>query len=533
MTRGQEPKASDAWKLLPPGQLVASKRLGVPKVRECVRVSRISPNIVICPFNENLETLRRAVAERVFLVKENGSFVAPPKPKLGHFGKTLSVVGQRLVDTYRRSASSTAPLSFDATVATFTGRKRARYERAYQHICERHVNVAKEAEVSVFVKYEKTDRTTKSDPVPRVISPRSPEYNLRVARFLRKLEEPLFDAIGDLFGHKTVMKGVTATQTARLISEKWQMFNRPVAVGLDASRFDQHVSREALQFEHSIYTRCFPVKRHREELSRLLKYQLRNRCSGYVPDGSVKYTTDGTRMSGDMNTSLGNCVLMCLMVKAYSEELGINLQLANNGDDCVVFMEQHDLARFSKNLDGWFRKMGFNMVVEAPSMAMEEIEFCQCRPVYDGVSWVMCRNPWTALAKDSVLLKNPKQVSAGFFATWLDAVGQGGLSLAGGLPVFQTFYQMYIRSGQEFRRNRYGRHVKLETNELLPWFMRETGLKGGRKAAPVSPEARSSFYFAFGVTPDEQLALEEYYDSMLVSRSYGEWHPREIFPVCV
>lgn len=473
------------------------------------------------------------MAERVFLVKENGKFVPPPKPKQGVFRDALADVGKRLTEAYRRGSPSTAPLSFASTIATFKGRKRTRYERAYQNIRERRTDPGKEAAVSVFVKYEKTDRTSKSDPVPRVISPRSPEYNLRLARYLRKLEEPLFDAIGDLYGHKTVMKGVTATQTARLLHEKWEMFKRPVAVGLDASRFDQHVSREALEFEHSIYVDCFERKTHKTKLQSLLRHQLRNRCSGYTPDGSVKYVTDGTRMSGDMNTSLGNCVLMCLMIKAYSESIGVPLQLANNGDDCVVFMEQRDLAHFSKGLDRWFRNMGFNMVVEQPSMSMEEIEFCQCRPVFDGNSWVMCRNPWTAIAKDSVLMKNPRQVSDAFFGTWLDAVGEGGMALAGGLPVFQSFYSMYIRSGQKTRRNWKGRNVTMETNELLPWFMRETGLQGNRKFQEVSPEARASFYFAFGVTPAEQIALEHDYDSMSIRREFGEWHPRASFPLPV
>nr|UUW21092.1 MAG: reverse transcriptase-like protein [Leptochloa chinensis tombus-like virus 1] len=325
------------------------------------------------------------------------------------------------------------------------------------------------------------------------------------------------------------MKGVTMTQTAKLLREKWDQFCRPVAVGLDASRFDQHVSLEALKFEHTIYPECFRFAKDRGKLRELLKYQLVNKCSGYVPDGEVKYKIKGTRMSGDMNTSLGNCVLMCMMIKAYADYCGVKLQLANNGDDCVVFMEQSDLDKFSSNLNCWFLEMGFNMVVEPPSYEFEHIEFCQTKPVYDGKEWVMCRNPWTAIAKDSVLLKNPKQVNGAFFKQWLDAVGTGGLALAGGLPIFQSFYKMYQRSGQIMRRNWRGKLVQMDHNEILPWFMREEGLRGTRAEGEVSPEARASFYFAFGVTPDEQVLLEEYYDSMCISAQRGEWHPRDVF----
>jgi len=525
VTNGQEPKASDAYTLLPPGQLAVERRQGSPKTRRCLRISGVSPNIQIAPFNDNIVTLRRAVAERVFLVKEDGLFVPPPKPDSGLFESRLGQIRDMLVP----HLPSTTPLTFQQAVDTFRGCKKKRYERALHNIESTRSTLAKEAAVSVFVKYEKTDRTSKLDPVPRVISPRSPEFNLRIARYLRQVEEPIFDALGDLFGHKTVMKGVTSEQTASLLREKWDMFDHPVAVGLDASRFDQHVSKQALEFEHTVYPMCFARKKDRKKLRHLLKYQLVNRCSGYTPDGSIKYKIDGTRMSGDMNTSLGNCILMCMMIKGYLAHTGVKAQLANNGDDCVVFMEKKDLAKFQSNLNCWFRSMGFNMVVEKPSYDFEHVEFCQTKPIFDGTTWVMCRNPWTAIAKDSVLLKNPQSVSDDFFRQWLDAVGTGGMALAGGLPVFQSFYGMYKRSGQTLRRNWKRKLVTMSTNELLPWYMREVGLQGKRKESEISPDARASFYFAFGVTPDEQVCLEEYYDAMCVTTFHGDWHPREIF----
>lgn len=527
-----EPGNSNAYQLLPPTTLAVTERLGVPKVRKIVRLSNLSPDIEIAPFNENLATLRRAVAERVFLVKgKDGGFTSPPKPAPKHFENELAPIR----DLLRPFLPSTAPMSFASTLATFKGCKKKRYEQAYSDLMFTRTRIEDEAKVTVFVKYEKTDRTSKKDPVPRVISPRSPMFNLRLARYLRKVEERIYDALGKLFGHKTVMKGITTTQTAKYIEEKWNMFNDPVAVGLDASRFDQHVSRAALEFEHSIYLLCFKHGKHQRKLAGLLRRQLENHCSGHTPDGSVKYTTDGTRMSGDMNTSLGNCVLMCMMLKAYALHCGVAFQLANNGDDCVVFLERKDLVKFSTGLDAWFLRLGFNMVVEDPSYALEEIEFCQTRPVFDGSEWVMCRNPWTAIAKDCVLAKNPQGVSDTYLKSWMGAVGTGGMSLTGGMPVFQSFYGMMQRSGQGARRARKnrsgsrGRVSKHDVSAMLPWYMRNVG-GGQRQAGDISPECRASFYFAFGVTPDEQVELEKFYDGQVVVTEYGEWHPRALFP---
>jgi len=506
-------------------QLVANRRLGTPKVREYYRISRTSQDIQIIPFNNDFDTLRRAVAERVFLVKEEGRLVPPPRPISGVFEARLSPS----FDLLKRFLPSTAPLNYLQTVDTFAGRKKKVYERAYANIVAGHNSIAQDARVNVFVKYEKTDRTTKTDPVPRVISPRSPEFNLRLAKYLRVIEEPIFEALGDLFEHKTVMKGVTVQDTAEILREKWDMFKNPVAVGLDASRFDQHVSKEALRFEHSVYLECFKSQKHRRKLAALLKHQLHNRCRGDVADGYLEYTTEGTRMSGDMNTSLGNCVLMCLMIHAYSQFAGVKTQLANNGDDCVVFMEKSQLGKFTHSLDTWFRDMGFNMVVEDPCYRFEHIEFCQTRPIYDGIRWVMCRNPITATTKDSVLLQHPNNCSTGFIQQWYDAVGTGGLSLAGRLPVLQEFYLMMQRSGSRLRHNRKGRLVTMSSVEMLPWYMRENAIQGARTYGEITPECRESFYAAFGITPDHQVCVENYYRSLSLSADPSDvWQASEV-----
>ncbi len=498
-----------------------------------MRVNGVSPNIKIVPFNNDIDTLERAVKERVFFVKNLDrespeKFVSPPRPVAGLFASRLE--GSRAI--LRKFLPSTAPMSHQQFVDSTPSRKRQLYQNALDDINLDGLNLRRDSSVSVFVKYEKTDRTSKVDPVPRVISPRDPKYNIALGRYLRPIEERIFKALGKLFGHATVMKGMDTDRTAAVLREKWDMFDKPVAIGLDASRFDQHVSLEALRFEHSIYTACFGSSKHRKRLSNILKCQERNRCIGRTPDGVLNYEVEGTRMSGDMNTSLGNCVLMCMMIHSYSLHKQVSVQLANNGDDCVVFLERRDLARFSEGLFDWFLEMGFNMAIETPSEIFEHIEFCQCRPVFDGVRYTMCRNPLTAIAKDSVYLKHVDQFIT--YPAWLDAVGTGGLALAGGLPVFDSFYRLYRRSGSETWWSQWrGRNKRLGfTDDVLPWFMRQVGLMGKRTSSPPTPEFRLSFWLAWGFTPDEQVALENHYDNLSLCTSSlegGAFRPRGIF----
>ncbi len=473
-----------------------------------VRVSGISPQMILSGFNNTIDTLERAVKERVFFVKTENGFEEPPRPQGDYFSQKLRETKALLVP----HLPFTTPLSPQGFAETFRGAKRRIYEEAATSLLHRSVS-EKDSHVKVFVKYEKTDYTRKSDPVPRVISPRDPRYNVEVGRFLRPIEERIFDSLAQLFeGKKTVFKGLNASDSGRKMFDLWSSFKQPVAIGLDASRFDQHVSKQALEWEHQLYPLCFP-KPYRKRLERLLSWQVMNSCKGYCEDGRLKYTKLGGRMSGDMNTSLGNCILMCSMIKQYSLDRGVRVLLANNGDDCVVFMEASDLERFSYDLDGWFRALGFNMTVEPPCYTFEEIEFCQTHPIFVGPNYddyLMVRHPKWAIAKDTMCI-NGFQSDKQYLA-WLDAVGTGGLAMTGGVPIFQDFYRTYCRYGSRGKT-----HYHAQS-----WGVRSLGLNLNRQYGEVDPRTRASFYWAFGVTPDEQLVMEEFYRSVKLDSAYRD-----------
>lgn len=495
------------------GRLYWRSYLGAPKERRFVRVSGVAPDIDITPFTENLDNLRRAVEERVFQVKGSDGLITPPRPAPGKFASTLSTVRKTLLPLLPK----TAPITHASFVHSYEGRKRCRYQEALDRINNGRFDLKRSAEVSVFLKFEKTDRTSKSDPVPRVISPRDPCYNVKLGRYLKKLEKPLFSAIDGLFQERTIMKGLNAEKSANVLREKWESFTDPVAVGLDASRFDQHVSKSALEWEHDIYLQCFPSGKHRRLLKKILDLQLENHCFGTVRDGELRYVVEGTRMSGDMNTSMGNCLLMCSMIWAYLHEFCINAKLANNGDDCVLFLERADLNKLN-NLYPWFLDVGFNMAIEKPVDEFEQLEFCQTKPVFDGRVWIMCRKP-SALAKDAVLLHPWDDKSQSYFRGWLHSIGIGGLRLAGGLPIFQEFYAMYLRSGKQGRK---------KYDHLVGYNMKDALKDLKRDYCEISPVCRASFYSAFGITPDEQVCLERFYRSGKIGGGLGSWAPRSI-----
>jgi hypothetical protein len=482
--------------------LEVHKVAGSPKERKTTAIYGVSPPVVFSSHNNGIIALERAVLERVFNVKRCGKFAPPFKPSSDeHFFQSLSEYSRII----RKHLPSTVPITKRQFVDTYRGRKRVVYEAALESL-ERKPVTLEDSFVKVFVKFEKFNQTAKPDAVPRVVSPRHPRFNVEFGRYIRPIEERIFDAIGEVYGSKTVMKGMNASDSGKLMREKWNMFCEPVAVGLDAERFDQHVSTSALKYEHWTYLSCFWRPKDKRRLQQFCNQQLINKCSGNAPDGWLKYHTDGVRMSGDMNTSLGNCVLMCAMIYSYARSCDTTIQLANNGDDCVVFMERAQLGQFMGGLYDWFKNMGFSMVCEKPVHDFEQISFCQTQPVWVGPGiddYLMVRDPRVAISKDSVALQpltRPKEVSG-----WLDAVGRGGLALTGAIPVWQNFYSMYIRSA-------IGPKSKIETG--WGWGVRSLSRSIERTYAPPTEYTRYSFWLAFGISPDEQLCIERHYDAM-------------------
>jgi len=280
------------------------------------------------------------VAERVlFVPSSNGGLQACPKPlSKGYLFNLMQPFRNRLQKNISNNVSfPIPPLSDEQFCSTYIGAKKKRYEEACESLL-RESATQKDAKIKSFVKIEKINFSSKPDPAPRIIQPRTFRYSAALGKIIKHLEKPLFKEIGNIFGGPTVLKGLDCVGQAKALLDMWQMFDNPVAIGLDASRFDQHCSVEMLEWEQTIWPMMTTSKR---QLKRLMRWQLLNEGTAYVQDGKVKYKTNGSRMSGDMNTSSGNCLIMCAMVWTYCRSLGITkFRLANNGDDCILIVEQ-------------------------------------------------------------------------------------------------------------------------------------------------------------------------------------------------
>jgi hypothetical protein len=454
-----------------------------------------SDDRTLCTNAADVMTTCAAILERMIYAKIGGRLIRRQCESYDYYNAVLGEFKNRVVKAVGRACKPVDPQEF---VDSYTGRKKTIYQNALEEYLQEGVKRC-HALLRTFMKVEKVPETKS----PRCIQPRSPVYNIGLGRYLKHMEKPLFRAISRVFGQRyTVFKGLNANQMGEEMYRLWAGFSDPIAVGLDASRFDASVDQGLLSWEHSLYMMLFRDK----ELGRLLRMQLHNCGVAYCHDGKIKYHTSGGRGSGDMNTSLGNSIIMCAIVWSWLRICGVKARLANNGDDCVVIMERCDYTQFSTGFDAFALRLGFTMVVEQPVDEFEEIEFCQTHPVQVGGAWRMVRNYASAREKDSLCLF-PLDVP-GALQSWLYAVGECGLALTSGIPVFQEFYLAYMRNGKP---SKMGEAVFMQSGSR----MMSRGMDS--KFVPVSSESRVSFFKAFGVTPDEQVAMEEYYRGWRVS----------------
>jgi len=468
-------------------------------------------------FNNTVAVACKALSERSFTCKVGDHF----EPALPTSWEAFA--DEEMQEFLRRVMENlpelVPPLAPRAVAECYRGIKRERYLIAVEKLMRCGLT-KQEARLMMFVKFEKG----LIDKAPRVINPRSMEYNLALGKYLKKNEHSYFEAIARTFEQeRVVIKGVDGREGAACIKRMWDNFIDPIGIGGDASKFDMHVSQTALQFEHlfyliphvgtyeaalSLYERIreedhevMDYDTDAEELAWLLVQQLTNRGIGYFPDGRVKFELKGTRASGDLNTSLGNCILMCAMTWSWSKRTGVHIELANNGDDCMYIMEECDEQRWRDGFDDYYRRKGFRMVLEDTVHEVEQLEFCQSHPVWVEDHWMMVRNPCAVVTKGSMCLQpieNDKQLRK-----WMMAIGVGEGTLQSGVPVLQSFAAAMRRNGV--------RCSDADVDRAFSGSNRLMGMKLDPVVTQISEETRASFFRAFGIGPDAQEALEQHY----------------------
>lgn len=399
----------------------------------------------------------------------------------------------------RRFLPHTIPQEWYDMPNSYGGLKKLRYTRAVDQVLDGGIQ-KKDARIKMFVKFEKLN-PTKVNPDPRAIQFRDAKYCVVLARYLKPLEHHLYTLAGDgrnLPASRVIGKGLSQVERAMLLKRKLSNFTDPVVVSLDAKRFDQHVDIELLRIEHMVYVGMCddPL------FAQVLSWQLVNH--GTTSKG-IKYTSRGKRMSGDMNTALGNCVLMVLMVMTVMR--GKFYDMLDDGDDVLVIIERIELQWLLSTVHQSFLEFGMEVKVEDVAYTMPSVSWCQSNPIeYQPGRWKFVRDPRKVL---STALGGTKYFTAlGARRKLVNTIGMAELVLNLGVPVLQEFAMALMRNAATDKYIQFD-----EVDATYYRIYRELRSMNLRQLTrlepqPITDEARLSFAEAFGISVDEQYALE-------------------------
>lgn len=396
------------------------------------------------------------------------------------------------------------PLSLEEALATFKGTKNKLYTRAYESLRVEPIS-ERDARIKAFVKAERFDPADKINPDPRMIQARDPRYNLHLARYLRGIEHSVYGLKRG--GLPVIVKCKNPRQRAELLFARWKQFDRPVCFSLDASRWDKHVNIDVLRVEHNFYRQWYPAE---IELDRLLRWQERNRC---VTSNGVRYVVNGGRMSGDMNTALGNCLLMVAMIHAAMRGLGIkDYQIIDDGDDCLVLTEEHNYELLNAELPRIFLTYGQELKIENVARHPQDVVFCQSKLTLGADGWTFARN-WRKVLSHSCCgtkhWNDPNMVRPMF-----GMLGDCENAIHRGVPIIQV----YATRLRELSKGARANIEHLDSGYQYRIGSYQLGDIKNIDGGEITTEARVEFERTWGVDPSTQLHIE---------RTIMQWDPRE------
>lgn len=356
-----------------------------------------------CPCNEMNALVKRHIIPR--LIEYDPDLVNSLDHHLDHFQPSYNAI------------------SFQKYVNQFSGAKRKIYYQAKLDIYNEGIR-KKDFNVKMFVKIEKTASEKILESKPRAIQHRDPKVVLLMAKHLHEFEKSLYRQREN--GLLVFAKGRNNVERFSDLKEHFDSYMKPTIVLMDHSKFDAHVTIEHLKLTHRYYLKFVP-----KSMKKVLNMMIRNRCRS---KSGIHYKVEGTRMSGDYDTALGNSIINYVIIKdALIKSGATKFSIYLDGDDSVVFVE----GDFKFNINfGWYgMETKINYITD-----FNDIEFCQGFPC--PTIGMMVRNPIRALSHMSVAGK-PLPIKA--VKAYLATLGEGEMHLSSGVPVIYPLSEKLSR----------------------------------------------------------------------------------------
>lgn len=383
----------------------------------------------------------------------------------------------------------------------YTGAKLERYKKAWVDYNEKGLE-PKDSYINAFCKVENQDPQVSAVKQPRIVQSRGYTYALRFGQHLDGIEHQLYKFKGwgkgvepsAVFG-----KGHCPLKRGKTILRKFKQFKDPEVLMFDLTGFDSTIKEALLRITHELYTKCNSA----EEFAELLKQQLKTK--GFTKYFSYTIGTGG-RCSGDFDTSCGNAYLMATALACYCEVAGIEKwDLYCDGDDTLLFVEKGRVDHDS--ITKFYRDLGMILRVEGVAHQMEDIKWCQCKPVL--IRGVYRMTP-DFTKKISHLLSSSKMGGG-----YMRCVADNELQVSNGVPILGAFASLLDRSSTGYSAGVLPADMVYKYSNAVKSY----GKALNRNCLEPTYEARQSFALAYGVSIADQVLWESQLDQCLLDPS--------------
>lgn len=392
-----------------------------------------------------------------------------------HLWKRVTAETMRFYDV------NLVPWSYSKVIESIKPSKRKVYIAALDKITT--FGLFNRASVKMFVKPDKYPIDVIYEKAPRAIQYRNPEFNLVFMKYIKPIEEWAYPNLhyGVVSKTRVMMKGLNQHDRAALFMEKMTYFKDPVFIVLDHNAFDSTITEHHLKSTHRKYAKIMGGAQLRWACHQQIYNKGRSRHG-------IRYKVVGTRMSGDADTALGNCIVNADAIYGVLMLSGVSkYDYFLDGDDSVIILERGD--RRALNL-GYFYELGLLTKIEETD-DFRKVDFCQCRVVESSRGPVFCRNPIRALSR---LIITTRRFPRKKYKELLCAIGICENSMYGDLPVYNGLARALI-DGPAYWMEEDRRRME--------------GYRESRVIKPVSLLSRNSFAEAWGISLEMQQWIEE------------------------
>lgn len=397
-------------------------------------------------------------------------------------------------------AFETYPVSHEELMAHTRVSLKKRYQRAYDVINYKRLTYQEiPSGINAFVKIEKM-AMSKIEKPPRMIQYRDFKFTYMMKKWQVLMSKQLAKTDRVAFGQRqstAFTKNFNNQGVAKVLRDSWDSFRRPVALCLDHSTWDAHVTQEMLSIEHDFWLQSLGKGKKRKYFADLMLKQLNNRGR---TKGGILYKVKGSRMSGEFSTSDGNCILNYSMLATWLIHHNvIKYRIHVNGDDSVIIIDTSEMWKLNLVEEGsniaWFRRLNMETKLDRIALDFRQIEFCQASPLSINNTWKMIRKPLRVISR-SMLCEEKWYKTARLLRDFVGTLGLCELAQNIGVPILQS-WSLYLLSymtrspvkGVDFSAARLHNVDHLHTTI-------------------VTDQARSDFVIAFGISIPEQLQIE-------------------------